>query len=53
MPICASLLQCFNENISYWLLRYLLYKCKYIQNDILFYNQYIDELDVEFKLLLP
>ena len=53
MPICANLLQCFNEHISYWLLRYLLHKCRYIQNDICFYNAYVEVLDNEFKALLP
>lgn len=53
MPICASLLQCFNQNISYWLLRYILFKCHYIQNDIKFYHSFIQELENEFKVVLP
>jgi len=53
MPICAILLQCFNEHISYWLLRFLLHKCRYIQNDIEFYNKYICILEQEFQILLP
>jgi hypothetical protein len=53
MPICANLLQCFNENTSYWLLRYLLFKCSYIQVDIEFYHRYISLLDHELQFLLP
>lgn len=53
MPICASLLQCFNENTSYWLLRYLLFKCHYIQLNVDFYQRYICLLDQEFQNLLP
>ena len=53
MPICASLLQCFNQQISYWLLKYLLYKSRYIQVDIHLYQQFIAQLDYEFQHLLP
>lgn len=53
MPICASLLQCFNENTSYWLLRYLLFKCNYIQLNVEFYQRYIRILDQEFQNILP
>lgn len=45
MPICAALLQCFNETVSYWVLKYMLFKCKYIQNDIEFYSHYLLELE--------
>lgn len=53
MPICAALLQCFNESVSYWLLRYLLIKCRHIQNDINLYNNYLQLLEEEFRTLLP
>lgn len=53
MPICAALLQCFNEVVSYWLLRYLLIKCRHIQNDLHFYNNYLELLEQEFQNLLP
>jgi hypothetical protein len=35
------------------LLRYLLYKCRYIQIDVGFYQCYVVEMDYEFKLQLP
>jgi len=44
MPICAALLQCFNENTSYWLLRLLLFKCRYVQLDIPTYHAFLEIL---------
>jgi hypothetical protein len=45
MPICAALLQCFNENTSYWLLRLLLFKCRYVQLDIPTYHAFLELLE--------
>lgn len=44
MPICAALLQCFDETVSFWVLKYLLFRCRYIQNDIDFYTRFLLEL---------
>lgn len=53
MPICAALLQCFNENTSYWLLRFLLFKCRYIQLDLSLYSSFLSLLEQELHALLP
>ena len=44
MPICAMLLQCFDEDTSYWLLKYLLFKCSYVQNDMALYSCFLRDL---------
>ena len=41
MPICAALLQCFNEQTSYWLLRLLLFKSRYVQLDLPTYHAFL------------
>jgi hypothetical protein len=53
MPICAALLQCFDEKVSYWLLRYLLHRCSYVQTDLALYHSFLRQLDQEFHSLLP
>jgi hypothetical protein len=53
LPICAALVQVFNEHTAYWLLKYLLAKCRYIQTDLSLYSRIIQELDAQFKLVLP
>jgi hypothetical protein len=53
MPICATLLQCFNETTSYWLLRYLVFRCRYIQLDLALYQRFLGYLDREFGVMLP
>ena len=53
MPISAVMLQFFNETTTYWLLRYLLFKSRYIQNDIDLYHCFIKELEIKFRKILP
>lgn len=53
MPICAALLQCFDQNVSYWLLRYLLHRCRYVQTDLALYHAFLSQLEEEFRSLLP
>ena len=45
MPICASLLQCFNEQVAYWLLRLLLARCRLVQVEVPLYSSFMGRLE--------
>jgi hypothetical protein len=49
MPICATLLQCFDEQTSYWILKYLLFRSNYIQTNIDLYSHFLIYLEQLFQ----
>lgn len=53
MPIVATLLQCFDEQTSYWVLKYLLFRSSYIQTNMEVYSQFMAHLEAEFQRLEP